>query len=53
MVKGKCEEYCDGREIYTDGIFRYCQCQAVNMNTFVGANIKLCEGETVIERNKK
>lgn len=30
---------CDGKQTYSDGIFRYCYCEAIVMNTFVGANI--------------
>jgi len=36
----ECKPECDGRKDYTDGIFRYCACEAQVMNAVCGANIK-------------
>lgn len=41
------DESCDGMQDYTDGIFWYCYCKAVLMNTFVGAKIKHSDASKV------
>lgn len=33
-------EGCDGRDVFSDGIFYTCYCKAIAMNTFAGAKFR-------------